>query len=204
MQDTPSDYQGDLLIVDDLADNLRVLSNTLANQGYRVRCVRNGAMALMGVKAAPPDVILLDIRMPEMDGYEVCRRLKSDPKLCEIPIIFLSALDEALDKAKAFEVGGTDYITKPFQVEEVLARVQHQLTIQRLKQQVAAQQQQLAQLAVASPAAIHSNVVPAIATILDYSDRLSQNPAIDPEQYDGLKVIHQTGQTLLNFVNSLC
>ncbi|MGI0487418.1 response regulator [Pantanalinema rosaneae CENA516] len=210
MQDTSPNSQGDLLIVDDLADNLRVLSNTLSNQGYRVRCVRNGAMALMGVKAAPPDVILLDIRMPEMDGYEVCRQLKADPHLCEIPIIFLSALDEALDKAKAFEVGGADYITKPFQVEEVLARVQHQLTIQRLRQQVAAQRQQLSQLAVpatsVSPAeveAIRSNVMPAIATILDYSDRLSQNPTLDPEHYAGLKVIHQQSQTLLKFVNSL-
>lgn len=210
MQDTPFNYQGNLLIVDDLADNLRVLSNTLSNQGYRVRCVRNGAMALMGAKAAPPDVILLDIRMPEMDGYEVCRRLKSDPELCHIPIIFLSALDEALDKAKAFDVGGADYISKPFQVEEVLARVQHQLTIQQLRQQVAEQQQQLDQLAVVSSSmpeveikAIHGNVVSAIATILDYSDRLSQNPAIDPEQYAGLKVIQQQGQTLLNFVNSL-
>ncbi|MBL1177415.1 response regulator [Pantanalinema sp. GBBB05] len=210
MQDTPFNYQGNLLIVDDLADNLRVLSNTLSNQGYRVRCVRNGAMALMGAKAAPPDVILLDIRMPEMDGYEVCRRLKSDPELCHIPIIFLSALDEALDKAKAFDVGGADYISKPFQVEEVLARVQHQLTIQQLRQQVAEQQQQLEQLAVVPSSmptveikAIHGNVVSAIATILDYSDRLSQNPAIDPEQYAGLKVIQQQGQTLLNFVNSL-
>lgn len=210
MQDASPNYQGDLLIVDDLADNLRVLSNTLSNQGYRVRCVRNGAMALMGVKAAPPDVILLDIRMPEMDGYEVCRRLKSDPQLCDIPIVFLSALDEALDKAKAFEVGGADYITKPFQVEEVLARVQHQLTIQHLKKQVAEQQQQLAQFAVptssvlpAEVKAIRCNAVSAIATILDYSDRLSQNPTLDPDHYAGLQVIHQHGQTLLKFVNSL-
>ncbi|HEY9615306.1 MAG TPA: hybrid sensor histidine kinase/response regulator, partial [Microcoleaceae cyanobacterium] len=139
-----------------------------------------------------------------------CRQLKADPQLHGIPIIFLSALDEALDKAKAFEVGGADYITKPFQVEEVLARVQHQLTIRQLKQQVADQQQQLARLVKEKAAVprsdmkvIDSSVVSAIATILDYSDRLSRNPAIDPEHYAGLKVIQQNGQTLLKFMNSL-
>ncbi|MDX2231533.1 MAG: response regulator [Leptolyngbyaceae cyanobacterium bins.349] len=214
-----STQQGDLLIVDDLADNLRVLSNTLVNHGYRVRAVRNGAMALLGAKASPPDVILLDIRMPEMDGYEVCRRLKADPTTRDIPVIFLSALDETLDKVRAFEVGGADYITKPFQMEEVLTRVTHQLTIQRLRKQVAAQQEQLAQMsapvlvsgdavsaAVVSDAAneaIASNqILAAIATILDYSARLSKNPAIDPEQYEALKIIQQNGQTLLDLVNT--
>ncbi|MBF2027951.1 MAG: response regulator [Oscillatoriales cyanobacterium C42_A2020_001] len=209
MQSDSPNQLGDILIVDDLADNLRVLSNTLSNHNYRVRAVRNGAMALVGAKAAPPDVILLDIRMPEMDGYEVCRQLKTEPRTCAIPIIFLSALDETLDKVKAFEVGGADYITKPFQVEEVLARVNHQLTIQQLKKQVAAQQQQLEQLLTASPDlpvperenTVQPEVLFAIANILDYSDRLCQNPAIEPEQYAALRVIHQNGQNLLNLLN---
>jgi PleD family two-component response regulator len=209
MQDFLSSENGDLLIVDDLADNLRVLSNTLSGQGYRVRCVKNGAMALVGAKAVPPDVILLDIRMPEMDGYEVCQRLKAAPETKDIPIIFLSALDETADKAKAFEVGGVDYITKPFQVEEVLARVKNQLTIQQLKKQVAQKEQLLAQLEqtdLRTPSGtepepdVRDRVVSAIATILDYSARLSENPAIDPEQYAALKVIHQNGQTLLNLI----
>lgn len=208
MQISHSDHPGDLLIVDDLADNLRVLSNTLAEQGYRVRAARNGTMALVGACAYPPDLILLDIRMPEMDGYEVCRRLKADPRTQPIPIIFLSALDEVVDKARAFEVGGADYITKPFQVEEVLARVGHQLTIQQLKKQVARQQQQLAQIetraAVSECSSLvgNSTVRTAIHTILDYSDRLSRHPAIDLEQYAALRVIYQNGQTLLELVNS--
>ncbi|WP_088889017.1 response regulator [Leptolyngbya ohadii] len=200
---------GDLLIVDDLADNLRVLSNTLSNQGYRVRAVKSGTMALIGASVSPPDVILLDIRMPEMDGYEVCRRLKADPKTCDIPIIFLSALDEVEDKAKAFGVGGADYITKPFQAEEVLARVKNQLTIQRLKGLVAQQKQQLEQMAekpripqLDSTNGRQNSVVSAIATILDYSTRLCENPKIDPEQYAALKIIYQNGQTLLNLVNT--
>lgn len=210
MQDSSSNPPGDLLIVDDLADNLRVLSNTLSNHGYRVRCVKNGAMALVGAKAIPPEVILLDIRMPEMDGYEVCRRLKAEPETASIPIIFLSALDETLDKSRAFEVGGVDYITKPFQVEEVLARVNHQLTIQRLKQKIAQQEQRLMRLTLDEPVELLNNqpeneayntALSAIATILDYSARLSENPAINAEQYAALKVIHQNGQTLLNLIN---
>jgi len=205
MQDSSSNQQGDLLIVDDLTDNLRVLSSTFSGEGYRVRAVRKGAMALVGARTSPPDVILLDIRMPEMDGYEVCRQLKADPKTQDIPIIFLSALDDTLGKAKAFEVGGADYITKPFQVEEVLARVQHQLTIQRLKKQVAEQRQQLEQIETASRTSsdVQPEILAAIATILDYSDRLRQNPAIDREQLAALTVIHQNGQTLLTLVNQL-
>lgn len=198
--------RGNLLVVDDLADNLRVLSNTLSNHGYRVRCVRNGAMAIVGAKAAPPDVILLDIRMPEMDGYEVCRRLKADPITQPIPIIFLSALDETLDKSKAFEVGGVDYITKPFQIEEVLARVHHQLTIQKLKQQVAAQQQQLQQATpIGSGKSERTNTIDddissTIATILACTTRLSQSSALDSEQYTALRVIHQNAQILLDLI----
>ncbi|MBW4483754.1 MAG: response regulator [Tildeniella torsiva UHER 1998/13D] len=134
-----------LLIVDDSLENLRFLTKTLKGQGYGVRCARSGAMALIAVNATRPDLILLDIRMPEMDGYSVCQRLKADPSTQAIPVIFLSALDEALDKVKAFEVGGADYLTKPFQVEELLARVANQLTIRRLQQGMTAQNQQLQQ-----------------------------------------------------------
>jgi len=128
--------RGDILIVDDTPDNLRLLSTMLTERGYKVRSVINGSMALMGTKAAPPDLILLDINMPEMNGYEVCQCLKSDRQTCDIPVIFISALDEALDKVRAFETGGVDYITKPFQVEEVLARVENQLTLRQLQRQL--------------------------------------------------------------------
>lgn len=127
---------GNILIVDDTLANLRLLSRMLSDRNYKVRSVINGQMGLMGIQAAPPDLILLDIMMPDMDGYEVCQQLKANPQTHDIPVIFLSSLNEAFDKAKAFAVGGVDYITKPFQVEEVLMRVKNQLTIQSTKAQL--------------------------------------------------------------------
>ncbi len=134
-----------ILIVDDIADNLRVLSNTLSEQGYKIRCAKNGSMALKAASKVIPDLILLDIKMPGMNGYEVCQQLKQAPKTKDIPVIFLSALDDILDKLKAFEVGGLDYITKPFQVEEVLIRVKNQLDLQAAKAEIRNLNQQLEQ-----------------------------------------------------------
>jgi two-component system, sensor histidine kinase and response regulator len=128
--------KGDILIVDDTPDNLHLLSTMLEQRGYEVRSVTNGSTALMGIQAQPPDLILLDINMPGMNGYEVCQRLKANPHTHEIPAIFISALNEVFDKVKAFTVGGVDYITKPFQVEEVLARIENQLTVRRLQAQL--------------------------------------------------------------------
>jgi diguanylate cyclase (GGDEF)-like protein len=118
-----------ILIVDDQLDNLRTLAALLMGQGYRVRKALNGPMALDTVAVEPPDLILLDIFMPEMDGYEVCRRLKAQADHRTIPVIFLSALDHIHDKLTAFDVGGSDYITKPFAAAEVLARIRHQVQI---------------------------------------------------------------------------
>ncbi|WP_413160483.1 diguanylate cyclase [Capilliphycus salinus ALCB114379] len=126
---------GAILVVDDTPGNLHILFDALTQVGYNVRCVKSGAMALIAVQADPPDLILLDIRMPEMNGFEVCQRLKANSLTCEIPVIFLSALDQPLDKVQAFQVGGADYITKPFQLEEVLVRVKHQLKIRSLEKQ---------------------------------------------------------------------
>lgn len=125
-----------LLIVDDQPDNLRVLSSILSEQGYKVRKALSGAIALETAEIQPPDLILLDVNMPHMDGYAVCTAFKQMPKTKEIPVIFLSGLDSTSDKVKAFAVGGADYITKPFQAEEILTRIHHQLTIQRQKQQL--------------------------------------------------------------------
>lgn len=139
----------EILIVDDTPNNLRLLSDMLSDRGYEVRKAIDGQMALTSAQIEPPDLILLDIVMPDIDGYGVCKKLKSDPKTCQIPVIFLSALDDPLDKVKAFQVGGIDYITKPFQIEEVLARVHSQLTIrdltQNLEAQVAKRTEQLTQ-----------------------------------------------------------
>lgn len=118
-----------ILVVDDTPDSLRLLVSILSEQGYRVRAAPNGRLALSAAQKLPPDLILLDINMPEMDGYEVCRCFKADERTCHIPIIFLSAWSDVFDKVKAFSVGGVDYITKPFQVEEVIARIRTHLTI---------------------------------------------------------------------------
>ncbi|KAF3885263.1 MULTISPECIES: diguanylate cyclase domain-containing protein [Nostocales] len=144
-QDPSTSNYGNILIVDDQLDNLRVLSTILAKEGYQVRKALNGQMALTAVKTLPPDLILLDINMPEMDGYEVCKRLKADPSNCNIPVIFISILDDVLDKVKGIKVGGADYITKPFQFEEVIARVQNQLTIQRLQRELRETNQKLSE-----------------------------------------------------------
>lgn len=132
-----------ILIVDDQPDNLRTLSAILRDETYTVRQAISGQVALSAVQANPPDLILLDIRMPEMDGYEVCSRLKANPATCNIPVIFLSALNDVNDKVKAFKTGAADYITKPFQAEEVLIRIGHQLTIRQQEQQLLSQNQQL-------------------------------------------------------------
>jgi len=122
---------GSILVVDDTPANLGLLSNILTKEGYRVRPAPNGRLALRASQNDPPDLILLDINMPEMDGFEVCRRLKDDPRLTSIPVLFISALTETEDKVKAFNAGGLDYITKPFQAEEVLARVDTHLKSRR-------------------------------------------------------------------------
>lgn len=137
--------KGDILLVDDTPDNLRLLSAMLIEQGYEVRSVKNGSTALMGVQGQPPDLILLDINMPGMNGYEVCQHLKANSQTQGIPVIFISALNEVFDKVKAFAVGGVDYIAKPFQVEEVLARVENQLSVCRLQAQLQAQNARLQQ-----------------------------------------------------------
>jgi DNA-binding response OmpR family regulator len=141
-----------ILIVDDTPDNLRLLSQILTQKGYKVRAVSNGEQALTAAAAAPPDLILLDIMMPGIDGYTVCQHLKAKPETANIPIIFISALNEPLDKVKAFVVGGVDYLTKPFQLEEIVARVGVHLTLRNLhiqlekaNAQLAAQNQELQQ-----------------------------------------------------------
>ena len=122
-----------ILVVDDAPTNLQVLSGMLKDRGYKARPVRNGMLALQAARRDPPDLILLDINMPEMNGYEVCEHLKADDNLKGIPVIFISALTEQLDKVKAFAIGGVDYLTKPFQMEELHARVETHLKLRRLQ-----------------------------------------------------------------------
>jgi PAS domain S-box-containing protein len=141
----PQSLQKSILIVDDHIANLQMLSKLFLEQDYKVRMAANGKQALMSVRQNPPDLILLDILMPKIDGYEVCSQLKASVETKDIPIIFISALHEVFDKVKAFEVGGVDYITKPFQKPEILARVTHQLRIKQLNEQLTQKNLRLSQ-----------------------------------------------------------
>ncbi len=141
--------QEQIIIIDDTPANLHVLSTLLKENGYLVRAFPSGKLALKFIEKFSPSLILLDIQMPNMDGYEVCQHLKANELTCDIPVIFISALDEVMDKLKAFTVGGVDYIMKPFQAEEVLARISTHLELSRLqkllKQENYMQAQQLAE-----------------------------------------------------------
>ena len=130
---TPTD-EANILIVDDTPDNLRLLSQVLTQNGYKVRAVSSGEQALVAVDVAPPDLVLLDIMMPGIDGYAVCKHLKAQARTKEIPVIFISALDQPINRVKAFAAGGVDYVTKPFQYDEVLARVRTHVGLYLLHQ----------------------------------------------------------------------
>ena len=138
--------RGDILVVDDSPANLTFLLKVLGGKGYCVRPVLSGASALEAARAVRPDLLLLDIAMPEMDGFEVCRRMKADPSLRDVPIIFLSAHTATQEKLKAFRHGGLDYITKPFQVEEVEVRVETHLRLRRAQVELEHRNRHLAQL----------------------------------------------------------
>ncbi|MBV6625693.1 MAG: response regulator [Rivularia sp. (in: Bacteria)] len=136
---------GNILVIDDEPDNLEVLSIILESEGYQVRQAINAEMAFKTIKVKLPELILLDVRMPEIDGYELCQKLKSNSDTKDIPIIFLSGLARNIDKRKGFEVGAVDFITKPFHLQETLARVKHQLTIRRLELELKQRESELSQ-----------------------------------------------------------
>ncbi|MFB2937660.1 response regulator [Aerosakkonemataceae cyanobacterium BLCC-F154] len=213
-------HKGNILIVDDTPENLQVLSATLTDCGYKIRGVINGKMALRAARSAQPDLILLDIRMPDMNGYEVCEQLKSSSETMEIPVIFISASDEVLDKLKAFQVGGVDYVTKPFQVEEVLARVEHQLTIRRLQKQLIAQNQQLqaeiierkkAEEAAAAASQAKTEFLANMShelrtplnAILGFTQVMMRDSLLSSDQTENLRIINRSGEHLLELINDV-
>ena len=165
----------DILIVDDAPANLRLLSQMLTKYGYKVRAVVSGTRALEAVQMSIPDLILLDIMMPGFSGYEVCEQLKADEKNRDIPIIFISALDAAKAKIEAFAAGGVDYVTKPFQAEEVLARVETHLTLRNLQKSL---QKEIAELDAFAHTVAHDLKNP-LSTIGGYADVLAESIADD-------------------------
>ena len=133
----------DVLLVDDNPTNLDVLARVLRSQNHRVRTVTSGALALEAMRRQPPEVVLLDVAMPDMDGYQTCTLMQKDPRLAGIPVLFVSAMDGPLDKVKAFECGGRDYVTKPFSAEEVRARVEHHVNLGRMQKHLEQQNESL-------------------------------------------------------------
>lgn len=227
---TPEDAghsKGNILIIDDSPDNLRILSMSLVGCGYKVRCVTNSKMALVSLSHLLADLILLDIRMPIIDGYEVCRQIKMNPATQDIPIIFISAADDISGKVKAFAVGGVDYITKPFQTEEVLARIANQLTIQKLQKELRQKNQVLqreieehkqtqAALRDAKDAAEAANYAKSeflarmshelrtpLNAILGFSGLMQGDDSLSAENHDYVAGIHRGGRQLLNLLNQI-
>ena len=135
-----------ILIVDDVSANLKILGFILKKEGYKVRPVPNGTLALQAAEKEKPDLILLDVMMPDMDGFEVCRRLKEDPKLADIPVVFISALNDTNDIVNALKAGGVDFITKPFRAEEVIARVKTHLKLYQQSRTLQEQSKKLQEL----------------------------------------------------------
>lgn len=133
----------EIMIVDDLQFNINLLIHLLNENGYEIRAARDGTFAIESARRHPPDLILLDIMMPNMDGFQVCRELKRDEATKGIPVIFISALDDTVEKVKAFQAGGVDYIARPFESEELMVRIKTHLTIQSLRRRLEVQNQML-------------------------------------------------------------
>jgi PAS domain S-box-containing protein len=206
-------FKGNILAVDDTPANLHLLAKMLSEQGYKVRITPNGKLALKSILVNPPDLILLDVLMPKMDGYEVCQRLKADERTRDIPVIFISALSEIFDKVKAFEVGGVDYITKPFQLEEVLARVEHQLRLRlqekQLSEQNARLQQEIeerkqAEVALAQSEQKYRNLVEASQDLIWSTDAQGRYTFVNGavKQIYGYESEDMLGRRFLDFVSS--
>jgi len=195
-------YKGTILIVDDVPNNLRLLMNFLHDLNFSVRIAQNGEEALEQVAYEKPDLILLDIMMPPgIDGFETCRRLKANEDSFDIPVIFMTALSETINKVKGFEVGAVDYITKPFQQEEVLARITAHLTIKKQQELL---QQQNGELEAFAHTVAHDLKNP-LGVIVGFSNLVTRNlvSSKDSKAYKYSKKIQQTSRKMANIIDAL-
>ena len=216
-----------ILIVDDVVQNLQVMGKMLEQAGYETTFATSGEQALERVKTAHPDLILLDLMMPGMNGLAVCEKLKTNPDFCQIPIIFLTASNELESLLEAFKTGAADYITKPFRPEEVLIRIETQLTNQRLKKQIEEQNQQLqaeieahrrteeklqeakeaAEAANRSKSLFLANMSHELRTplnaIFGFTQLMQNGSNLTSEQQKNLKIIRRSGEHLLNLINDI-
>ncbi len=200
--------KADILIVDDVPENLKLLFTMLTEQGYDVRRVLSGKQALKAIEFDPPDLILLDIKMPEMDGYQVCQHLKNSPKTQDIPIIFLSALNDTFDKIKAFESGGIDFINKPFQISEVLVRVDNQIKILKMQRKLQQKTQELDSLTEeleTIQAYLAGDLHQSCSNINSFSYILKENyqQKIDPKAIDLISIIDQNSEKMEIIIQEL-
>jgi len=204
---TESRAPASVLVVDDTVDNLRLLTGVLDQMGHEVRPVTSGPQALIAARHSPPDLVLLDVTMPEMSGYEVCARLKADPLLADIPVIFLTALSDIADKVKAFEVGGIDYITKPFHLEEVQARVRTHLALRSANLQLSRSYTRLQQLEQLREDLVHMvvhDMRSPLAVLAGHLELLRiECEALSPGAADDLQAAMQGAQTVARMANDM-
>lgn len=191
---------GNILIIDDTPANLDVLTKFLTDSGHKVRPAISGEIGLKAAAKAQPDVILLDIQMPGLNGFEVCERLKADPATQRIPVIFISALDALDDKVRAFKVGGVDYITKPFQVLEVLARVESQLSIQWQRRRIEA----LSAFKDELIGIVSHDLKNPLSVILGYTEMMQFDAARGtPMSMETISRIQKAGLSMLSLIHDL-
>jgi signal transduction histidine kinase len=208
MTDASAPPLGDILVVDDSPVNLRLLAQILSARGYKVRPVPGGQLALEAALAAPPDLILLDVNMPDLNGYEVCARLKAEPRTHDVPVLFISALDDVDSKVKAFTAGGVDYITKPFQVEEVAARVRTHLALRNLQKQLqtanADLQTRNAELDAFAHTVAH-DLKNALNTIMGHAELLDEDLRTQPKEAlaPSVRLISRMGHKMNNIIEEL-
>ncbi|MBL8148869.1 MAG: response regulator [Blastocatellia bacterium] len=198
--------KGNIFIVDDSINNLTLLEIILKTRGYTVKKAKSGREALDAIRQEPPDLVMLDIMMPEMDGYDVCRTLKSEELLKDIPIIFISALDDPFDKVKAFEVGGVDYVSKPFHAKEVIARVEVQLKIRLLQKDLEKQRLEAIE-ANRAKSLFLSNMSHELRTplnaILGFAQLMQRDPDLNEDNREKVSIILRSGEHLLTLIDDV-